>query len=168
MKRSKTKLPVAAKSLPPTLSAASIQRFSECACFNVRRFNRVLTQHFATALRGSELEATQMPLLARLAVGPTTLAELTDWLAMDRTTLLRNLKPLTRHRWIEDLAGTGGRARSLRLTASGHQLLAAAQPVWQRAQARVVAAFGRGEWNRLMAKMEKVATQLGKTGDQEK
>jgi DNA-binding MarR family transcriptional regulator len=154
--------------MPPTLSAASIQRFGECACFNVRRLNRVLTQHFATALRASELEATQLPLLARLALRPATLAELTDWLAMDRTTLLRNLKPLTRHGWIEDLVGTGGRARSLRLTASGHQLLAKIQPAWQRAQAQVVAAFGPGEWSRLIEKMEKVAAQLEKREDGEK
>lgn len=147
------------------LAPSQIRGFGDCVCFNVRWFNRVLTQHFAAALRASGLQATQLPLLARLAAGPAVLAELADWLAMDRTTLLRNLRPLARRGWVRDEAGTGGRrARRLRLTPAGHRLLAEIQPAWQRAQAQVVAAFPPGEWDRFMARMEEVAACLEQSG----
>lgn len=146
------------------LAPAQIRGFDNCACFNVRRFNRVLTQHFAAALRASGLQATQLPLLARLAAGPAVLTELADWLAMDRTTLLRNLRPLARRSWVRDETGTGGRTRRLRLTPSGHRLLAEIRPAWQRAQAQVVAAFPPGEWDRFMARMEVVAARLEQSG----
>lgn len=142
------------------LTSAKLRHFGDCACFNVRWFNRVLTQHFSAAMRATGLQPTQLPLLARLAAGPATLADLSDWLAMDRTTLLRNLKPLERHGWVRDLPGAGGRARLLGLTSTGHRRLADVQPIWERAQAQVEAAFGPGEWNRFMAKMEQVADRL--------
>jgi DNA-binding MarR family transcriptional regulator len=168
MKRRHNQPPVVSQSSATTLSPASISRFGECACFKVRRFNRVLTQHFATALRASELEATQLPVLARIAAQPVTLAQLADWLAMDRTTLLRNLKPLERHGWIEDITGNDGRARSLRVTAAGRRQLVEVEPVWRRAQARVLAAFAPGEWDGFSAKMEDVATHLEKVGGAKK
>ncbi|MBI2518174.1 MAG: winged helix-turn-helix transcriptional regulator [Opitutae bacterium] len=146
------------------LAPAQLRHFGDCACFNVRWFNRVLTQHFTKAMRTSGLQPTQLPLLARLAAGSASLAELTDWLAMDRTTLLRNLRPLERRGWVRDQAGRRGRARQLELAPSGHRLLAEVQPAWQRAQAQIEAAFGAGEWGRFMAKMEEVATRLEKSG----
>lgn len=146
---------------------APLRAFADCACFNVRWFNRVLTQHYSAAMRASGLQPTQLPLLARLAAGPATLAELVDWLAMDRTTLLRNLRPLERRGWVRDQAGSGGRARRLELTKPGRRVLAGVQPAWQRAQAQVEAAFGAGEWPRFMAKMEAVAARLEQPEDED-
>ena len=53
-------------------------------------------------------------------------------LAMDRTTLTANLKPLQRRGLLEvTVDGADKRGRRLRLTSAGRALLAAALPVWE-------------------------------------
>ena len=59
-------------------------------------------------------------------------------LAMDRTTLTANLKPLERRGLIKvavDPADRRGRRQNL--TAAGRELLAAAAPVWKRTHAEI-------------------------------
>ena len=67
----------------------------QCNCSTLRSATRVLTQAYDEVLRPSGLRTTQFSILARLAgVGPVPLSELAELLAMDRTTLARNLRPL--------------------------------------------------------------------------
>src|SRR5215468_6052077 len=68
-----------------------------CACFNLRKTTRAITQFYNAILQPSGLLATQFTLLAILARDhPTPISALADALGMDRTTLSRNLKPLQR------------------------------------------------------------------------
>jgi DNA-binding MarR family transcriptional regulator len=59
-------------------------------------------------------------------------------LAMDRTTLTANLKPLARRRLVRvTVSDTDRRSRLLRLTPAGRKLLAASIPLWERTQAEI-------------------------------
>lgn len=59
--------------------------------------------------------------------------EVTAVLAMDRTTLTANLKPLERHGLVAVAADPADRrSRRLALTADGRAALAAAVPIWRR------------------------------------
>jgi DNA-binding MarR family transcriptional regulator len=59
-------------------------------------------------------------------------------LAMDRTTLTANLKPLERRGLVETVADqTDKRARLLRLTPAGRAVLAEAVPIWRHLHATI-------------------------------
>jgi hypothetical protein len=68
-----------------------------CVCFNLRWVTRVVTQFFDAEMRRHGIRPTQgSVLLALNAKESWSMAELSDWLGMDRTTLVRNLRPLQR------------------------------------------------------------------------
>lgn len=136
-------------------------RFQDCVCFNFRWFNRVLTQRYDEALRPFGLRATQLPILARLAAGPVAMAELADWLAMERTTLLRNLQPLLREGLVVSGRAEGRRGLELGISAGGRALLARAEPAWAEAQAEATAALGgAAKWRALLSEFEQAGERL--------
>ncbi|MDQ3966505.1 MAG: MarR family winged helix-turn-helix transcriptional regulator [Actinomycetota bacterium] len=122
-----------------------------CACANLRKAARAVTQVFDEALGSSGLRATQFTLLvtSRLA-GETPISELAERMAMDRTTLSRNLKPLVRKGLLEVRPGKDGRTRLLRITPEGERTLAKAYPLWERAQHEVVGALGEDRYEALL------------------
>src|SRR5258708_11800438 len=87
-----------------------------CTCFNLRRVTRVITQSFDAELRKYGIRITQTPILSALnATCGWSMAELRDWLGMERTTLVRNLRPLHRKSLLEDSrGGRGGHAKLAR------------------------------------------------------
>ncbi|HYZ73251.1 MAG TPA: winged helix-turn-helix domain-containing protein, partial [Chthoniobacterales bacterium] len=77
-----------------------------CTCFNLRRVTRVITQSFDAEFRGYGIRITQTPILNALqARSGWSMAEMSDFLGMDRTTLLRNLRPLQREGLIKISGG---------------------------------------------------------------
>lgn len=119
---------------------------AECLCFRSRRVARVLTRHFDVALRPLGIQATQLTLLGSIAGrGPEgqTMGRLVNMLAMDPTTLSRNLRPLETSGLVEvGRSERDRRVRLARLTAKGERLLKEALPLWREAQDRLVAALG--------------------------
>jgi DNA-binding MarR family transcriptional regulator len=57
---------------------------------------------------------------------------------MDRTTLLRNVRPLVRRRLVEVQPAADSRRTEFRATAAGRALVARAYPEWKRVQARAL------------------------------
>ena len=85
-----------------------------CVCFNLRWVTRAVTQFFDAEMRRHGIRPTQGSILASLQTKDSwTMAELSDWLGMDRTTLVRNLRPLQRDGLVQ--AGGGGRGRLVEL-----------------------------------------------------
>src|SRR4029079_15117836 len=79
-----------------------------CVCFNLRRVTRAVTQFYDAEMRRHGIRPTQGSILASLQARDSwSMAELSDWLGMDRTTLVRNLRPLQRDCLVR--AGGGGR-----------------------------------------------------------
>jgi DNA-binding MarR family transcriptional regulator len=126
------------------LDAARLREVARaCACANLRSAARAVTQVFDEALASSGLRATQFTLLVtnRLA-GESTINELAERMAMDRTPLSRNLKPLVRSGLLEVRPGEDGRTQLVRITPAGEQALDEAYPLWQQAQQETVSALG--------------------------
>jgi DNA-binding MarR family transcriptional regulator len=106
-----------------------------CACHKVRMAARALTRAYDDALRPTGLRATQLSVLAAIAVdGSTSIAALAEVIGMDRTTLTRNIRPLERAGLISIGEEGFRRSRTLSVTAKGRARLKDAMPVWQRAQ----------------------------------
>src|SRR5690606_30632827 len=103
-----------------------------CLCLHTQRAARLLARRFDEALRPLGLTSGQFSLLMSLNRPlPPTLGSVAGLLAMDRTTLTANLKPLERDGLIEVRPdGKDRRARRLALTERGRGLLFRAVPVW--------------------------------------
>ena len=150
------------------LDAAKLREVARaCACANLRRAARALTQLFDEALAPSGLRVTQFTLLvtSRLA-GESTINELAERMAMDRTTLSRNLKPLVRSGLLEVRPGEDGRRRLVRLTPAGEQALEEAYPLWQQAQQETVGVLGEERHEALLGDVAK-AVSLATKGPHE-
>ena len=59
------------------------------------------------------------------------MAELSDWLGMERTTLVRNLRPLQRDGLVEVGGGGRGRLVALAITAKGRKQMEILTPAWR-------------------------------------
>lgn len=104
-----------------------------CLCLYIQRAARTVARLFDDALRPLGLTNGQFSVLTALnRPNPPRISDLAPLLAMDRTTLTANLKPLERRGLIavaqdkEDRRG-----RRLLLTDAGRELLVAALPVWR-------------------------------------
>ncbi len=87
---------------------------------------------------------------------------------MDRTTLTRNLKPLEKQGLIVIAPGEDRRTRSIQLSASGHQILADALPLWRQAQQKITKQMGKKRLNHLIEELralEKITSNLHVAGE---
>jgi len=110
-----------------------------CLCLHAQRAARALARRFDSALRPAGLTSGQFSLLMSLnRPQPAQLGSVAALLAMDRTTLTANLKPLERRKLIEAAADPADRrARLLRLTRAGRATLAKAVPIWRAVHAAI-------------------------------
>lgn len=128
-----------------------------CACANLRRAARAVTQLYNQELRPTGLEPTQFTLLMALnATGEVTQGKLGQRLVIDSTTLTRSLAPLRARGWISSRRGQDRRERLWRLTSAGRRELERAQPYWERAQRRLRKALGQDEWSSLQEVLVRV------------
>lgn len=132
-----------------------------CVCFNLRRFARVVTQFFDAEMRRQGIRSTQGAVLSALqATGTSNMAELSEVLGMERTTLLRNLQPLQRDGLVVIEGGGHGRPVELALTAKGRKQLEKLAPAWESAQRTAVEVLGEKRWSEVLADLDKVAAAL--------
>lgn len=124
-----------------------------CLCLHVRRAARALARRFDDALRPLDLTNGQFSLMMSLnRPEPPKMRDVSDLLAMDRTTLTANLKPLERRGLVAVTAdGEDRRARRMKLTPEGHALLLKAVPIWNETEAAVEDMLGRSSPDRLRA-----------------
>lgn len=108
-----------------------------CLCLHVQRTARALARRFDEALRPVGLTQGQFSLLTSLnRAEPSTIGAVAALLALDRTTLTANLKPLERRGLVKvKVDRADKRSRRLILTPAGRAILAAAAPIWKRAHA---------------------------------
>src|SRR5262245_50727263 len=133
-------------------------RVLPCACANLRREARAVSQLYDEELRGTGLTITQFTLLQTLLLaGEVTQKRLGDILVLDSTTLTRTLRPLERNRWIERRDGRDRRSRQIVLTSAGRSRFQRALPALNRAQERVRRRVGRRQWAKLMKELSRVA-----------
>lgn len=124
-----------------------------CLCLHLQRAARVAARRFDEAFRPLGLTNGQFSLLMSLnRPEPPTMGSVAAVLAMDRTTLTANLKPLERRGLVKVTADPADR-RSRRpvLTPAGRALLAAAVPIWTRTHAAIERLLARAGADALRA-----------------
>jgi DNA-binding MarR family transcriptional regulator len=114
-----------------------------CTSFKLRQLTRRVSQHYDRAVGASGLKTTQYSLLSHLdRLGPIRPSDLAAAMAMDASTLTRNLQPLVAHGWAEIGPGVDGRSRLVAATPRGRVKRAEAQRDWKRAQLALNAQLG--------------------------
>ncbi|HEX3522966.1 MAG TPA: MarR family transcriptional regulator [Stellaceae bacterium] len=110
-----------------------------CLCLHLQRAARAVARRFDAALRPLGLTSGQFSLLMSLnRPEPASIGNVSTLLAMDRTTLTANLKPLERRGLVTVRADdTDKRTHRLTLTPAGRALLSAAVPVWRRTHCEI-------------------------------
>jgi DNA-binding MarR family transcriptional regulator len=139
-----------------TLSPAAMDEMTGCVCFALRKASRVVTQFYDRALRSHRLRVTQLSLLAAASQqGTVPLARLARALGMDRTTLLRNVRPLVRRGLLQVSQAADSRRTEIKTTASGKTLLGRIYPDWKRAQERALKLLRGTDWTESLRALEK-------------
>jgi DNA-binding MarR family transcriptional regulator len=146
--------------MPAALDMSAIEN---CVCFNLRMVTRIVTKFFDAGMRRHGIRPTQGSILLSLNSKPSwTMAELSDWLGMDRTTLVRNLRPLQRDELVEAVGGGRGGRVEVSITAKGLKKITGCLPAWRAAQSGAVEALGEKRWSEILADLKTAALALNK------
>jgi DNA-binding MarR family transcriptional regulator len=114
----------------------------ECVCGNLRMAARAVTSVYDAHLRRAGLQASQMAVLWAVAGMPgAPIKDIARRIAMDETTLVRNLRLLEGRGWIALDVGEDRRQRLASLTVEGRRVFARALPLWKKAQDQIGAAI---------------------------
>ena len=134
-----------------------------CVCFNLRWVTRAVTKFFDAEMRRHGIRPTQGSMLAALkSKGSWNMAELSDWLGMERTTLVRNLRPLQRDGLVQAVGGGHGRRVELAITTKGRKQIEKLTPAWKSAQSAAVKTLGEKRWSAILSDLETAALALNK------
>ena len=96
-----------------------------CYCATIKRAEQKITTLYNRYLERAGITRGQYALLVNIQNHPgISVSGLAERMNLERTTLVRNLKPLESRRLIRDTAQSG-RSRSLELTEEGKEILAA-------------------------------------------
>jgi DNA-binding MarR family transcriptional regulator len=110
----------------------------DCVCGNLRMAARAVTAVYDRHLREVGVQASQMAVLWAVAGGPgMSVKELAGRVAMDETTMIRNLRGLERQGWVKLSVGVDRRQRLPSLTTKGRDVFARALAPWKEAQKEV-------------------------------
>ncbi len=113
----------------------NMQHSSPCYCTKIRKASKALTQYYINILKPSGLKITQFALLNNLRrLGPVTMSTLSEATNLERTTLIRNLKPLENKKLIQIISQENSKANLIYLTDNGEKILNLTLPYWEKAQ----------------------------------
>ncbi|MGL4415205.1 MarR family winged helix-turn-helix transcriptional regulator [Roseinatronobacter monicus] len=149
------------------LEAARIMA-ADCLCFRARRAARAITRAYDAALRPTGLQATQVTLMNAIALGPDgaqPMGRLSEGLALELSTLTRNLRALEKAGLVEiGRSEADRRVRVARLTEAGAAKLSDALPHWKQAHGEIVAALGRDTAAALHAALDATSQAMAAAG----
>jgi len=130
-----------------------------CNCLALRQAARAATQLYDRHLAAADLRTTQFSVLVNLRrLGPMTINQLAEKMALDRTTLGRNILPLERDGLIAvEQGATDKRRKELALTPAGIARLRLAAKLWANAQKEFETQFGVERAAGLRSELREVA-----------
>lgn len=128
-----------------------------CNCLRLRRASQAITKVYDKYLEPSGIKISQFTILKSIArMEPVNVSDLAGNVRLDRTTLVRNLKPLEEKELISDISQKGTRNRQLVLSEKGKETLKKAIPLWEEAQNYVEQYLGLEDLSTLTCLLSKV------------
>ncbi|WP_431258521.1 MarR family winged helix-turn-helix transcriptional regulator [Roseateles chitinivorans] len=115
----------------------------QCHCSAFRRGARHIARLYDRHLAPQQIKSSQFTLLTAVSYNPgVQISDLAEIMVMERTTLVRALKPLIEAGWIESKKASTGRALSFDLTKEGRKKAADCFPLWKAAQVEFESTLG--------------------------
>lgn len=141
------------------MSSSNLSGMRRCACGNLRRTTRAITQFYDQLLQPCGLRSTQISLLLNISLhGSTSVGELGAILLMDQTTVTRNIEILRKLGYIHiTKEDNDARKKSISITQSGASKLKEAMPLWEQAQSRIEQGLGSERYRDLLKMLTDVA-----------
>jgi DNA-binding MarR family transcriptional regulator len=125
----------------------------QCTYFHIKKLDRIIYSFYDKVMAGANVSPHQFSLLNSiyLAEKKLTITEFAKILAMDRTTLTRNLKLLEKNGFIKISASQqDSRRKVFHLTDKGEKTLKQGLSVWKKAQKAFIKKVGVENWESLM------------------
>lgn len=104
----------------------------------------MVSELYDAYLEPSGISVNQLSLLVNLRhLGTASVSDLASYVGLERTTVVRTVKPLLERGLVEDASAIGQRNRALQLTVLGKQTLKQALPLWNEAQGEMERRLGK-------------------------
>lgn len=117
-----------------------------CHCVNLRRAASAVSDFYTASLAPCGLTVSQFSLVSNLRMLETSsVTKLAEREGLERSTLVRTLKPLIEAGFVEDTSLPGSRDRVLRLTPAGVKAHEIGLPLWREAQGKIKHILGQDE-----------------------
>jgi DNA-binding MarR family transcriptional regulator len=131
---------------------------SPCICAAFRKAGRMLTRRYNWYLKPSGLSVSQYCMLANIHRNPgVSVTELAHLMSMDQTTVTRNLHGLENSDYIHLRSESSDqRIKKIQLTTQGTAKVAAARPLWEKAQREIEAVLDGKMIESLMDGLKKI------------
>lgn len=128
-----------------------------CHCINLRRASSTITSFYDEKLKSCGLTVNQFSLMRHLKfLRDSSVSDLALEMGLDRSTLVRTLKPLEERGLVTDSSEKGTRNRELKLTNEGIKLLSEAETLWLEAQNFISEYIGEDQMKLLKEVLSKI------------
>jgi DNA-binding MarR family transcriptional regulator len=146
-------------------SAPNLVGTGYCACFNLRKAARAITQLYDAGLQSSGIRSTQFTILVAVAKSERiSIGDLAAMLVTDRTTLTRNLGQMQKQGLLDISERSIMRQRFVTLSHKGAQVLRRSLPLWREIQRRFIRRIGRTDWTTLQQELERLSADARTLG----
>lgn len=130
---------------------------SRCYCTNLRRAANTVSLLYSDYLSSAGVTVNQFSLLVNLERRENcSVSEFSAHVGLERTTLVRTLKPLIDRGLVRDISAAGQRNRILQLTKEGKEVVRQGKPLWERAQKEIERRIGSENVDFLYEILEKL------------
>jgi DNA-binding MarR family transcriptional regulator len=130
------------------------QKTERCYCITLRRAAKAMTDYYDRCLTPVHMTVNQYALLMNIAAKePCSVNTLARAMRLERTTLVRNMKPLFAAGLVGDDPLEGSRVRPLSLTDAGRAALETAGPLWEKTQTDIKGIIGEEAFSTFMETM---------------
>lgn len=133
------------------------KRKSGCYCITLRRAAQAISDLYDAHMAAIGITVNQYSLLSKLGHYPNcSVSELAEYARLERTTVVRALKPLTAKGLIKDLSDEGERKRNLCLTVEGEEIVKKGKVIWHQEQEEIERRLGKDGVEQLQELLEKL------------
>ena len=114
-----------------------------CVAKQLRWSTRIISTFYDQKMHDTGLHANQVTLLSvPYLAGPISINKMAEYVGLDRTTLVRNLKLIEQRGLVTIKPGQDLRTRIITLTPAGQEMLVTALPLWEEAQRKTLEMLG--------------------------
>lgn len=140
----------------PSPSNAALESYRrrgfDCLCGNMRMAARAVTALYDGHLAAAGLTAAELSVLwCVIAAQPVSMQRIAEFLAMEKSTVTRNVAHLRLRGLLKVVPGEDARTKEVSATRSGQDALARALPHWKAAQKAAAKALGEARFHSLVA-----------------